>query len=427
MASSTAVFGSTGLTGAHILSILLSSGSPATVQTISRRAPKSAGPTLQATIEPDTSLWASRLATLTPAPTTVISAVGTTRAAAGGLPNQWKIDHDLNVELAQAAKKQGVRNFVFISSDGIRGPLIGRLPYSRMKQGVEDTIKGLDFEHAIIVKPGAILGTREVPHQGSFLVNGLIAAASWLGVKDKIGQDAEVIARAAVHATRLAEQGKAPSKYWELKQADIAEPTTNGADRPLIIGAPTGPEPPYPLPMEGKVIAGFGRGSKELGIPTANIPVDEFSPQKQWITDIDSGVYFGWAALRLPPSHPDHVSSSPSSSGFTIYPMVMSIGYNPFYKNTVRSAEVHVLHRFAADFYGVDMRLLLTGYIRQEKDYAGLEALIADINFDCEVAKRSLDRPAWKPREGVVVGAAGAVVADGTLDCSWLLRPIGER
>lgn len=38
-------------------------------------------------------------------------------------------------------------------------------------------------------------------------------------------------------------------------------------DRPLILG-PEIPESPYPYPLEGTVVKGFGRGSKELGIPT---------------------------------------------------------------------------------------------------------------------------------------------------------------
>ncbi|CRK16770.1 hypothetical protein BN1708_011822 [Verticillium longisporum] len=33
--------------------------------------------------------------------------------------------------------------------------------------------------------------------------------------------------------------------------------------RPRIVGPDGGPEAPYPLKMEGKVISGFGRGSKE--------------------------------------------------------------------------------------------------------------------------------------------------------------------
>ena len=180
--------------------------------------------------------------------------------------------------------------------------------------------------------------------------------------------------------------------------------------RPPIIGDPSGPTAPYPLRMEGTVISGFGRGSKELGIPTANLPVDDATTP--WISTMPSGVYFGWASLSLPASHPN-ASPMPGSS-FSLYPMVMSIGYNPFYKNTVRSAEVHVLRNFGADFYGVTMRLLITGFIRKELDYAGLEALIADINLDCDVARTSLERAAWKPRE---------VAEDGTLDCSWLLRP----
>ena len=76
--------------------------------------------------------------------------------------------------------------------------------------------------------------------------------------------------------------------------------------------------------------------------------------------------------------------------------MVMSIGYNPFYKNTVRSAEVHVLHEFKKDFYGSEMAIVILGFIRPEYDYVDVEALIGDIKMDCEVAKRSLGREGWE-------------------------------
>ena len=118
--ATTAVFGSTGLVGSHILSTLLAVDTFAAVQTISRRAPKSEGAKLQATIEPDTAQWVAKLAALSPTPTTVFSALGTTRAQAGGVQNQWKIDHDLNVEIAKAAKAAGTQTFVFVSSAGTR-------------------------------------------------------------------------------------------------------------------------------------------------------------------------------------------------------------------------------------------------------------------------------------------------------------------
>ncbi|KAH7028063.1 riboflavin kinase [Microdochium trichocladiopsis] len=215
-----------------------------------------------------------------------------------------------------------------------------------------------------------------------------------------------------------------------------SETAKSGDLRPRIVGADTGPEAPFPLHMEGTVISGFGRGSKELGIPTANLPVD--SAVTPWIEDAKSGVYFGYASLALPAGHPDLSSSATTgdTTAFQTYPMVMSIGYNPFYKNTVRSAEVHVLHRFRADFYSAPMRLLLLGYVRDELDYSGLEALIKDINIDCEVARNSLAREAWRPKEGVLVvregegegsgevGRGEVVVETGSLDGSWLVRPL---
>lgn len=36
------------------------------------------------------------------------------------------------------------------------------------------------------------------------------------------------------------------------------------SSRPSVVGPDSGPEAPYPLHMEGKVISGFGRGSKEV-------------------------------------------------------------------------------------------------------------------------------------------------------------------
>jgi riboflavin kinase len=99
----------------------------------------------------------------------------------------------------------------------------------------------------------------------------------------------------------------------------------------------------------------------------------------------------------------------------------MSIGYNPFYKNEKRSAEIHILHKFAADFYHHHVRLLILGFIREELDYAGLEALIADINLDCDVARNSLAREAWTPQGREVESGK-----QGTLDGAWLVKELGE-
>lgn len=80
--------------------------------------------------------------------------------------------------------------------------------------------------------------------------------------------------------------------------------------------------------------------------------------------------------------------------------MVMSIGWNPFYKNSVRSVEVHVMHKFEKDFYGDHMNLVILGFIRPEYDYVSKESLIEDIEFDVGVARRGLEREAYKRFEG---------------------------
>ncbi|KAJ7801506.1 hypothetical protein B0H14DRAFT_2895241 [Mycena olivaceomarginata] len=212
-----------------------------------------------------------------------------------------------------------------------------------------------------------------------------------------------------------------PAESEMLSGSDSIQPNSSLQPRPLIVGPSTALEAPYPLQMEGKVIRGFGRGSSELGIPTANLPVDEnLTP---WIGDITSGVYFGWASLRLPSSHPNHPATSSdtttttTTTEFSVYPMVMSIGYNKFYNNKDRSAEVHVLHEFGAAFYGVEMRLLITGFIREERDYDEVQELIDDIKLDCVVTRNSLDREAWALRE----------TGKGTLDGSWLVRETAEQ
>ena len=181
-----AVFGCTGAAGSQILVTLLATDVFSFVKTISRRLPNAQSPKLQALEEGDISKWGGMISSLSPKPSVVFNAVGITRAAAGGLQNQWKIDHDLCIENAKAAKEAGVKTYVFISSGGTRGFLFGYVPYSKMKIGVEDAIKELDFEHAIILRPGMILG-REKPI-APFLEN-LFEHLKKLGqgVQDKLG------------------------------------------------------------------------------------------------------------------------------------------------------------------------------------------------------------------------------------------------
>ncbi|KAJ2584499.1 riboflavin kinase [Coemansia sp. RSA 1836] len=149
--------------------------------------------------------------------------------------------------------------------------------------------------------------------------------------------------------------------------------------RPLIVG-PAKPQSPYPIFVSGAVVKGYGRGSKQLGIPTANLPEEAV---QRALADIAIGVYYGWAQVV------------DQNGGGPVLPMVMSLGWNPFFKNEKRSGEVHIIHKFSEDFYGKDLRIAIVGFIREEKNYESLDALVDDINMDIKVAQESLKRKAY--------------------------------
>eukprot|EP00099_Drosophila_melanogaster_P012892 NP_001287218.1 uncharacterized protein Dmel_CG2846, isoform B [Drosophila melanogaster] len=127
-----------------------------------------------------------------------------------------------------------------------------------------------------------------------------------------------------------------------------------------------------PLFAGGEIVRGFGRGSKELGIPTANFPLEVV---KSLPESLPTGAYYGWANVDNGPVHK----------------MVLSIGWNPFYNNKEKSVETHMLHDFNCDLYGQTLKICIVGYLRPERSFDSLESLIAAIRGDIEQAKAFLD------------------------------------
>lgn len=142
------------------------------------------------------------------------------------------------------------------------------------------------------------------------------------------------------------------------------------------VDIPESPSSPFPIIIESNIICGYGRGSAELGIPTANVPVNDD------INVLDTGIYYGWCQLK--PDTYTHLSKLKRSDGneitfnygsslkkeeLDVFPMVMSIGWNPFYNNKQKAAEVHIIHKFNDNFYGATIKYVVLGYIRPELNY----------------------------------------------------------
>ncbi|KAF9263616.1 riboflavin kinase [Marasmius fiardii PR-910] len=156
--------------------------------------------------------------------------------------------------------------------------------------------------------------------------------------------------------------------------------------RPEIVGPET-PEAPFPIRLAGAIQKGFGRGGKDLGCPTANLPDKSIAALS---SAARTGIYYGYAQV-IPPETQEF-----SQEDRQVLPMVMSLGWNPFYKNKCLTAEVHIMHKFKSDFYDIEVKVVVLGYIRPELDFISREALIEDIEMDKRVALKSLDRPEYR-------------------------------
>lgn len=142
------------------------------------------------------------------------------------------------------------------------------------------------------------------------------------------------------------------------------------------------------------VVKGFGRGSKELGCPTANIAgIDHLT--------ISTGIYCGLVQLVI--EKPDQVQEEPGNSEHyerilgslpyvsPVTGMVCSFGFNPQYGNKEKSLEVHILDDIEFNFYGSKLRVLICKKMRDEEKYNSLDelknAIANDIkNASAEVA-----------------------------------------
>lgn len=133
-----------------------------------------------------------------------------------------------------------------------------------------------------------------------------------------------------------------------------------------------------PIVVSGKVQRGFGRGSRDLGTPTANLPGTLLNGVGAADRD---GVYLGFGCVP--------------KFGKTIVKMVANLGRNITYDDvSERVLESYLMSDiFDPEFYGEEMRLCIIGYMRPEWKFNSIEQLIEHINNDVAVAKKALDLP----------------------------------
>jgi riboflavin kinase/FMN adenylyltransferase len=117
--------------------------------------------------------------------------------------------------------------------------------------------------------------------------------------------------------------------------------------------------------IRGRVVKGRDRGGKLLGIPTANINLqDELCPK--------TGIY----AVTVEYNN-------------WIYKGVANIGYSPTFDDNQFTVEVHLLD-FAENIYDEKIRVNFIERIRDEKKFADIAELKEQINQDIKTADKIL-------------------------------------
>lgn len=112
-------------------------------------------------------------------------------------------------------------------------------------------------------------------------------------------------------------------------------------------------------------MSGFGRGSRTLGVPTANLEMTDENKSKT--EELVPGVYAAIATLR----------------GET-YKCAMSIGWNPVFDNAEKTIEAYIINEFPENFYGDHLALDVRGFLRAEALFGDFDSLIQAIQCDIQ-------------------------------------------
>lgn len=88
----------------------------------------------------------------------IFCALGTTIRQAGSQERFRRVDYDYPLALARLGVEHGARHFLLVSALGADAG--SRVFYNRVKGGLEDALRRLDFRSLTIVRPSLLLGDR---------------------------------------------------------------------------------------------------------------------------------------------------------------------------------------------------------------------------------------------------------------------------
>ena len=130
-----------------------------------------------------------------------------------------------------------------------------------------------------------------------------------------------------------------------------------------------------PIKLEGKVIHGFQRGSKLLGIPTGNIEVTENNLKA--IKGLINGTYYAKFTFKTNKSNSSYINTNKVFKG------ALNIGKCPYFANNKETIEIFLIdYNEKKDFYDEEAEVEIQGYSRTESFYYNMKELVSTITYD---------------------------------------------
>lgn len=124
-----------------------------------------------------------------------------------------------------------------------------------------------------------------------------------------------------------------------------------------------------PHRVSGVVVHGAGRGGRDLGYPTANLDLPEFTAVPA------DGVYAGWFSVL------DDDPVDGSMDPHRAYPAAISVGTNPTFGDAARSVEAFVLDE-SADLYGRLAAVDFVDHVRAMEKFSSVDELLEAMGRD---------------------------------------------
>ncbi len=212
------VIGASGLVGTQLIQILLKNESYAEIISLVRRHTGVKDPKLtEIAIDFDhLEKWQDLIKG-----DVLFSTLGTTLSQAGSKDAQYHVDFTYQYNVAQLAAKNGVKNYVLVSSAGASAK--SNSFYLCMKGKLEEAVQTLAFEAISIIRPGQLTGERVKKRLGEQIGLAIMRGFNQLGFlkKYKPIHAEEVAAAMIVAANKNKSNTYSLSEVFELGKKSL--------------------------------------------------------------------------------------------------------------------------------------------------------------------------------------------------------------